>query len=223
MKPNVKITAANKEFKDGTNGYEVHIDGMDGRLACKMNFRDPLKAIRYMHMLSRRLDLQIDNIQLCALSLAYKRAKEAVEQVVDDAVAAAEMTEDGSKPEVSKETTDEKKPDETDTTELTPIMKQFYDLKAKHPDALLIFRCGDFYETYNDDATVAAEILGITLTNREGKLNKMAGFPNHALDIYLPKLIRAGKRVAICDQLGDVTMKRRTKKMQDMFNDESAA
>lgn len=223
MTPNVKITATNKEFKDGTKGYEVHVDGMEGRLACKMNFRNPLKAIRYMHMLSRRLDLQIDNIQLCALSLAYKRAKEAVEQVVENAVAAAEMTEDDSKPEISEEIPAEKEPEQSTTPELTPMMKQFNDLKAKHPGALLLFRCGDFYETYNDDAVDAAEILGITLTKRNDTGTKMAGFPHHVLDIYLPKLIRAGKRVAICDQLGDVTMKRRTKKMQDMFNDESAA
>ncbi|MBQ0023351.1 MAG: DNA mismatch repair protein MutS [Prevotellaceae bacterium] len=92
---------------------------------------------------------------------------------------------------------------------LTPMMRQFYDLKAKHPDALLLFRCGDFYETYNEDATIAAEILGITLTKRSSVAGTsasgtaMAGFPHHALDTYLPKLIRAGKRVAICDQLED--------------------
>ena len=89
------------------------------------------------------------------------------------------------------------------------MMKQFYDLKAKHPDALLLFRCGDFYETYNEDAVVAAEILGITLTKRSSVAGStasgtaMAGFPHHALDTYLPKLVRAGKRVAICDQLED--------------------
>ena len=93
--------------------------------------------------------------------------------------------------------------------EITPMMKQFYDLKAKHPDALILFRCGDFYETYAEDATIAADILGITLTKRgtggsERSTNTaMAGFPYHALDVYLPKLIRAGKRVAICDQLED--------------------
>lgn len=89
---------------------------------------------------------------------------------------------------------------------LTPMMKQFLDLKAKHPDAVMLFRCGDFYETYSDDAVIAAEILGITLTKRangQGKTIEMAGFPHHALDTYLPKLIRAGKRVAICDQLED--------------------
>ncbi|MBD8983221.1 MAG: DNA mismatch repair protein MutS, partial [Bacteroides cellulosilyticus] len=92
-------------------------------------------------------------------------------------------------------------------------MKQFLDLKAKHPDAVMLFRCGDFYETYSTDAVVAAEILGITLTKRangKGKTVEMAGFPHHALDTYLPKLVRAGKRVAICDQLEDPKM---TKKL----------
>ena len=92
---------------------------------------------------------------------------------------------------------------------VTPMMRQFYDLKAKHPDAVLLFRCGDFYETYCSDAIVASEILGITLTKRSNgksdasKAIEMAGFPFHALDTYLPKLVRAGKRVAICDQLED--------------------
>ena len=90
---------------------------------------------------------------------------------------------------------------------LTPMMKQFYAFKEKYPDAVLLFRCGDFYETYGDDAVVAARILGITLTRRNNGGNsgdtEMAGFPHHALDTYLPKLIRAGRRVAICDQLED--------------------
>lgn len=83
------------------------------------------------------------------------------------------------------------------------MMKQFFDLKAKHPDAVLLFRCGDFYETYCEDATTASRILGITLTRRSNGGTEMAGFPHHALDTYLPKLVRAGKRVAICDQLED--------------------
>lgn len=92
--------------------------------------------------------------------------------------------------------------------ELTPMMKQFFDLKAKHPDAVLLFRCGDFYETYCEDAVTASRILGITLTRRGNGAGgrtetEMAGFPHHALDTYLPKLVRAGKRVAICDQLED--------------------
>ena len=90
---------------------------------------------------------------------------------------------------------------------LTPMMKQFHDLKSQHPDAILLFRCGDFYETYCEDAVTASQILGITLTRRNNKgttaSTEMAGFPHHALDTYLPKLIRAGHRVAICDQLED--------------------
>ena len=96
---------------------------------------------------------------------------------------------------------------------LTPMMKQFLELKAKHPDAIMLFRCGDFYETYSTDAIVASEILGITLTKRangKDKYLEMAGFPFHALDTYLPKLVRAGRRVAICDQLEDPKM---TKKL----------
>ena len=91
--------------------------------------------------------------------------------------------------------------------ELTPMMRQYAELKAKHPDAVLLFRCGDFYETYLEDAVIASRILGITLTRRNNgnncKGSEMAGFPFHALDTYLPKLVRAGKRVAICDQLED--------------------
>ena len=94
---------------------------------------------------------------------------------------------------------------------MTPMMRQFFSMKNQHPDALLLFRCGDFYETYCDDAVEASRILGITLTRRNNGASagaEMAGFPHHALDTYLPKLIRAGKRVAICDQLEDPKKKR---------------
>lgn len=97
----------------------------------------------------------------------------------------------------------------TKETTMTPFMKQFFDLKAKHPDALLLFRVGDFYEAYDEDAVKAGEILGITVTRKfnskdkgsDGHTLRLAGFPYHALDTYLPKLIRAGLRVAICDLL----------------------
>ena len=102
---------------------------------------------------------------------------------------------------------EEEKRQQQQMSNVPPIIKQYNDLKQKHPDALLLFRCGDFYETYKEDAVKASNILGITLTkhskrmDEEGKSLKMAGFPYHALDTYLPKLIRAGERVAICDQL----------------------
>ena len=99
-----------------------------------------------------------------------------------------------------------------DNKGLTPMMRQFFEMKSKHPEALLLFRCGDFYETYCEDAIEASKVLGITLTRRNNGGSaggaEMAGFPHHALDTYLPKLIRAGKRVAVCDQLEDPKKKR---------------
>ena len=118
-----------------------------------------------------------------------------------------ENKEQKQKEEKAKE---EKTKAETKATEevaISPILKQFYDLKTKHPNTVLLFRCGDFYETYCQDAEKASKILGITLTksshtkDADGKPLTMAGFPYHALDTYLPKLIRAGERIAICDQL----------------------
>ncbi|MBA4321953.1 MAG: DNA mismatch repair protein MutS, partial [Odoribacter sp.] len=88
----------------------------------------------------------------------------------------------------------------------TPLMKQYNSVKTKHPDAILLFRVGDFYETFGEDAIKTSEILGITLTRRANgaaSFVELAGFPYHALDIYLPRLVRAGQRVAICEQLED--------------------
>ncbi len=96
----------------------------------------------------------------------------------------------------------------------TPLMKQYAEMKAKHPDAILLFRVGDFYETFSDDAIEASEILGITLTRRangSAQYVELAGFPHHALDSYLPKLVRAGKRVAICEQLEDPKLTKKTR------------
>ena len=118
-----------------------------------------------------------------------------------------ESSKDEDKKDEAKEETKKTETKAVAAASLSPMLKQFYDLKAKHPDAILLFRCGDFYETYCNDAEKASKILGITLTRSsrtkdiEGKPLSMAGFPYHALDTYLPKLIRAGERVAICDQL----------------------
>jgi len=122
-----------------------------------------------------------------------------------------EMAQQEDKPsdqkEQASEQREEKKEEKAVKGAISPLVQQYLDLKKKHPDAILLFRCGDFYETYKDDAVKASNILGITLTKRngrkddEGKPLAMAGFPYHALDTYLPKLIRAGERVAICDQL----------------------
>ena len=126
-----------------------------------------------------------------------------------------EMAQQEDKPSDQKEQASEQREEKKEEKEeakaakgaITPLVQQYLDLKKKHPNAILLFRCGDFYETYKDDAVKASKILGITLTKSngrkddEGKPLAMAGFPYHALDTYLPKLIRAGERVAICDQL----------------------
>lgn len=216
MKTNVQITASKKEFKNGNNGYEVKIEGMDGKLDCKMNFISPLKAMRYMFLLSKRLELQVDRIQVAALSLAYQRAKDAEQKAVEDAANAAnevaqeaEQESDEQAPAVEENV---ESPSLFQDEEQSPMLKQFDELKAKHPDAVLLFRCGDFYESYKEDAKVLANVLGITLTRRTSDNVEMAGFPYHALDAYLPKLIRAGKRVAICDQIEKPAGKKRTKR-----------
>lgn len=213
MKTNVQITAVKKEFKSGQNGYEVKVEGMDGKLDCKMNFNEPLKAMRYMFLLSKRLELQIDSIQLAALSLAYQRAKEAEQKAVEDAASViSEVGDVEQDADSSSPSGEDVKEVATSASEPTPILKQFQELKAKHPEAVLLFRCGDFYESYMEDAEICAQVLGITLTKRSSDNIAMAGFPYHALDTYLPKLIRAGKRVAICDQIEDPASKNLVKR-----------
>ncbi len=197
MKANVQISAVKKEFKNGQQGWQVFVEGMQGRFRCEMNFKDALKAMRYMFMLSKRLDIQIDEIQLTALMIAHQRSKGDSEQAQapEAAEAAAEVPEAEQVPE-SKPA-----PKKRSRTKKSPMRKQFDEMKKKHPDALLLFRCGDFYECFEEDAVKASEVLGITLTKRSEDSSRMAGFPAHALDAYLPKLIRAGLRVAICDEL----------------------
>ena len=156
-------------------------------------------------------DLHTDkHEQMDSQEAESKEKEEAVETKKEE-----EEKKQNSPEQKEKEKQEEKAKEETTKAEtkavaaiaLSPIVKQFYDLKAKHPDALLLFRCGDFYETYGKDAENASKILGITLTrssktkDKDGKPLSMAGFPYHALDTYLPKLIRAGQRVAICDQI----------------------
>ena len=201
MKANVQISAVKKEFKNGQQGWQVFVDGMEGRLRCEMNFKDSLKAMRYCFLLSKRLDLQINDIQLAALSLDYQRAKDAVDKAVEDATAVAQEVAGEAGAEPIEAPVPEVKSEELVRTPNNVHVSQYEELKRKHPDALLLFRCGDFYECYDEHAEKAAECLGITLTVRNSTGRKMAGFPYHALDTYLPNLIRAGHRVAICDQL----------------------
>ena len=140
-----------------------------------------------------------------AARLKYKLAKQTVIDAFEILVKEHEIKKVGEGPS-NLFSLVELMPKEEKKAEPTPIMKQFRELKAKHPDALILFRCGDFYETYNEDAEKCGRILGIIVRKyHETEANdiKVAGFPYHALDTYLPKLVRAGYRVAICDQLED--------------------
>ena len=202
MKANVQISAVKKEFKNGQQGWQVFVEGMEGKLRCEMNFHDALKAIRYSFLLSKKLNLQINEVQLTALSLDYQQAKEAAKAQV--AEAATEVAQEVAAEAEQGEPSDEKSeaPEEVALGD-SPIFKQFCDLKKKHPDSLLLFRRGDFYECYEEDAIKAAEVLCLTQVHNTKDNITMAGFPHHALDTYLPRLIRHGIRVAICDDITD--------------------
>lgn len=197
----VQIVANNAEFKNGNKGFRVEIKGMEGKLNASRSFANPLKAMRYMFLLSKKLELQINSIDLAAVSIAYQKAKAELSQAsvkVNEVAANAQSDAETMEKESESEDSDS---DPVKEDKRATFRKQFEEFKEKHPDALLLFRCGDFYETYEDDAQIASEVLGITLTYDRNNKRKMAGFPHHALDSYLPKLIRAGHRVAICDQL----------------------
>lgn len=203
MKANVQISAVKKEFKNGQQGWQVFVQGMEGKLQCKMNFTSALKAMRYSFLLSKKLQLQINDIQLAALSLDYQRAKDAMAQIAEDATQVAnEVAADAGAEQVepSDDDTSEGAPEEQAVAD-SPLFKQFCDLKKKHPDALILFRCGDSYECYEEDAIKAAEVLCLTDVHSTKDNVTMAAFPHHALDTYLPKLIRHGIRVAICDDI----------------------
>ena len=194
----VQIVANATEFKNGNKGFRVEVKGMEGKLNASRSFANPLKAMRYMFLLSKKLELQINSIDLAAVSIAYQKAKAELAQAsakVNEVAANAQS--DAQELEKESESEDSDSDNKEDNADLH--LKQFQEFKKLHPDALLIFRNGDFYESYEDDAEQAAEILGLVVTRSAN--SKLTGFPQHALDSYLPKLIRAGKRVAICDQI----------------------
>lgn len=194
----VQIVANATEFKNGNKGFRVEVKGMEGKLNASRSFANPLKAMRYMFLLSKKLELQINSIDLAAVSIAYQKAKAELAQAsakVNEVAANAQSDAQELEKESESEDSDSNNKEENADLHL----KQFKEFKELHPDALLLFRKGDFYESYEDDAEQAAQILGLVVTRSAN--GKLTGFPQHALDSYLPKLIRAGKRVAICDQI----------------------
>ncbi|MCR5314400.1 MAG: hypothetical protein K6E52_00695 [Bacteroidaceae bacterium] len=198
MKANVQISAVKREFKNGQQGWQVYVQGMEGKLNCAMNFKDALKAMRYSFLLAKKLELQINEIQLAALSLEYQRAKSAAQkaQIAEQAQSTAADVQQTDNHGASSEDESEEAPEEPAQDAYT----HFCNIKKNHPNALILFRSGEKYECYDEDAIKAAEVLALT-DIKEVNGFTVADFQANMLDSFLPKLIRAGVRVAICDAL----------------------
>lgn len=175
----------------------------------KQDYKTHLAAILYPDVLTTKLQEMKHSTSpdVDGTKLHEERERQEQQKAKERQQQSPEQKEKEKKEEKAKEETTKQETKAVASIVFPPILNQFNDLKKKHPDAMLLFRCGDFYETYKDDAVNAAKILGIVLTKNtkqvddEGKPLQMVGFPYHALDMYLPKLVRAGQRVAICDQL----------------------
>ena len=172
------ILASKREVKSGAQMWHVYQHENGAKVAeSEYYFSLPIKALKYAFLLRKRTGAIIPKAIYTKLMADVSASK-----------AQAEPSESA--------------PESEQVAELSALGKAYEQMKAKHPDSILLFRCGDFYEAYGDDAKTASEVLGITLTrtSRKDITAQMAGFPHHALDTYLPKLVRAGKRVAICDE-----------------------
>ena len=173
------VLASKRELKSGMFWHVYRSE--NNNKSEEFYFANPLKALRYAFLLRKRTGAIIPKAIYTKLM--------------------ADVSESKAQAEPSAES--ESAPQAEQASEQSALAKAYESMKAKHPDAVLLYRCGDFYEAYGDDARTASEVLGITLTrtSRKDITAQMAGFPHHALDSYLPKLVRAGKRVAICDTL----------------------
>lgn len=209
MKTNVQVTAVKKVLENGLEGYEVKVEGMEGRLQCKRFITDPYRAMKYMWLLSKRLQLRINNIDLAAVSLDYRRAKEAEDKAVEDANSAiAELDETPAEQE--EQTAPEESVEVAPVISESSLLEQFEKLKANNPEPIQLLRTGDFYTALKEDAKILADVLGVTLARHNDI--ESAAFPHHALDSYLPRLIRAGHRVAVSDEIVETPKKRRGRK-----------
>lgn len=175
------ILASKREVKSGAQMWHVYQHENGAKVAeSEFYFALPYKALRYAFMLRKRTGAIIPKAIYTKLMADVSASKAQAEPSAES----------------------ESAPQAEQASEPSALAKAYEQMKAKHPDSILLFRCGDFYEAYGDDARTASEVLGITLTrtSRKDITAQMAGFPHHALDSYLPKLVRAGKRVAICDE-----------------------
>lgn len=203
------IIGESEKKEDAELKISVGVYHSDGSILYILNFTDPLKALRYAYVLKEREECPISKYSMELLKSAVKAKKTKEDKSEPQPEPTSEPVSEPIKEESTPEPTEKKEEQKAEEkpkrkAKKNPSMqKQYEEMKKKHPDAVLLFRVGDFYEVFDDDAVKAADILGITLTSRkEGKtIRKLAGFPNDALDTYLPKLVRAGERVAICEQL----------------------
>ena len=204
------ILASKREVKSGAQMWHVY-RSEDGQKSAEFYFSEPLKALRYAFILRKRTGAVIPKAIYNRLMADVKA------QSVGAPV--PEASESAPAPEAQQE------PSEAPTAEVvgepSPLARQYEEMKAKHPDALLLLRCGDFYAAFGEDGAAVAEICGLVLTRTESRKDitrEQAAFPAHALESYLPRLVRAGKRVAICDQLAapeKKSRKRSTKKAEN--------
>jgi hypothetical protein len=193
------ILASKREVKSGAQMWHVY-RSEDNVKSGEFYFSEPLKALRYAFILRKRTGAVIPKAIYNKLMAEVKASQ--------PAPAAEPQQEPSAAPEQESQPTAEV------VGEASPLARQYSEMKAKHPDAILLFRVGDFYESFGPDAQAVAEILGIVLTRTAAQdiTSEQAAFPAHALDSYLPRLVRAGKRVAICDGLPEPQPKKRSRK-----------
>ena len=187
------ILASKREVKSGAMMWHVY-RSEDNVKSGEFYFSEPLKALRYAFILRKRTGAVIPKA-------IYNKLM-------------AEVKASQPQPQPSAVPEQESQPTAEVVGEASPLARQYGEMKAKHPDAILLFRVGDFYESFGDDAVAVSEILGIVLTRTQAKdiTERQAAFPAHALDSYLPRLVRAGKRVAICDGLPEPAPVKRSRK-----------
>lgn len=175
------ILASKREVKSGAQMWHAYLQENGTKNAeSDFYFSEPLKCLKYCFLLRKRSG-----------------------GIIPKAIYAKLMADvSASKAQAEPSVAQESAPEAEQASEQSALAKAWESMKAKHPDSILLFRCGDFYESYDIDAKIISEVLGITLTrtSRKDITAQMAGFPHHALDSYLPRLVRAGKRVAICDE-----------------------
>ena len=193
------ILASKREVKSGAQMWHVY-RSEDNVKSGEFYFSEPLKALRYAFILRKRTGAVIPKAIYNKLMAEVKASQ--------PAPAAEPQQEPSAAPEQESQPTAEV------VGEASPLARQYSEMKAKHPDAILLFRVGDFYESFGPDAQAVAEILGIVLTRTAAQdiTSEQAAFPAHALDSYLPRLVRAGKRVAICDGLPEPAPVKRSRK-----------